>query len=72
MPLVEIDKLFRNGIVTTATYAVPKIVNIEEETNMVQMTPLVDERRMGFFRQEQIPLGIFAEQYFRNKWRGSY
>ena len=52
MPLGEIDKLFRNGIVTTATYAVPKIVNIEEETNMVQMTPLVDERRMGFFRQE--------------------
>ena len=35
MPLGEIDALFRNGIVTTATHAVPKIVNIEEETNIV-------------------------------------
>ena len=35
MPLGEIDTLFLNGIVTTATHAVPKIVNIEEDKNMV-------------------------------------
>lgn len=35
MPLGEIDTLFRNGIVTTATHAVPEMGNIEEETNMV-------------------------------------
>ena len=35
MPLGEIDTLFRNGIVRKATHAVPRIVNTEEETNMV-------------------------------------
>ena len=35
MPLGETDTQFRNGIVTTGTHSVPKIVNIEEGTCMV-------------------------------------